>query len=195
MTERILTVGHSTHPFDEFVELLRGADAGAVVDVRRLPGSNRFPQFDRDALEAALPAHGISYRRIAELGGRRSAQREVPEAVNALWRNRSFHNYADYALTEPFDIGLAELLALAQDEQAAVMCSEAVWWRCHRRIIADHLLARGEVVAHLMPDGRLSPAELMPGAVVAGDSVTYPATECRRELESEPEPGEEGGRR
>ncbi len=177
MTEQVLTVGHSTHPFAEFAELLSGAGVTAIVDVRRLPGSNRHPQFNADALEESLPAHGVSYRRIAALGGRRNLQREVPEAVNGFWRNRSFHNYADYALTPAFESGLAELLALAQRDRVAVMCSEAVWWRCHRRIIADHVIARGVAVGHLMPDGRVAEAELTAGAVVRDGVVEYPGPE------------------
>jgi uncharacterized protein (DUF488 family) len=172
----ILTVGHSTHPLDEFIELLSAAGAGAMVDVRRLPGSNRFPWFNEDALAASLPEHGIEYRRIERLGGRRNVQHDIPDEVNALWRNRSFHNYADYALGEEFDEGIAELRALekAVGAPAAVMCSEAVWWRCHRRIIADHLLARDETVGHLMPDGRIAQAALTPGAVVDDGVVRYP---------------------
>lgn len=173
--QTILTVGHSTHPFEEFADLLRGAEVDAIVDVRRLPGSNRCPWFNEDALERTLPAAGISYRRIAELGGRRSAQRDVPAVLNGFWENRSFHNYADYALGAEFARGLDELIDLSRRRRAAVMCSEAVWWRCHRRIIADHLIARGIAVGHLMPDGRISAAELTRGAVVRGGAVEYPA--------------------
>jgi len=172
----IVTVGHSTHPFDEFAALLSGAEVSALVDVRRLPGSNRYPWFNEDALAATLPGKGIVYRRIEQLGGRRNVQRDVPDQVNALWRNRSFHNYADYAMGEEFAAGLSDLLAMeeAAAGRVAVMCSEAVWWRCHRRIIADHLLARGVAVGHLMPDGRISEAALTPGAVATGGAVEYP---------------------
>jgi len=172
----ILTVGHSTHPFDAFVELLSAADAGVLVDVRRLPGSNRYPWFNEDALTESLPPRGILYRRIEQLGGRRKLQRAVPDDVNALWRNRSFHNYADYAMGEEFAEGISELLTLEEATAArvAIMCSEAVWWRCHRRIIADSLLARGVAVGHLMPDGRVSEASLTPGAVVRDGAVEYP---------------------
>ncbi|MEJ1088861.1 DUF488 domain-containing protein [Microbacterium sp. Mu-80] len=174
----ILTVGHSTHPLDEFVELLGGADVGAIVDVRRLPGSNRYPWFNEDALASSLPAAGIRYRRAASLGGRRRVSRDVPDAVNGLWRNRSFHNYADHALGAEFAQGLDELIRedRASEAAIAVMCSEAVWWRCHRRIIADHLLARGVAVGHLMPDARIVPAELTPGAQAREGTVVYPAS-------------------
>jgi uncharacterized protein (DUF488 family) len=180
MSESILTVGHSTLPFAEFAGLLRGAGVTAIVDVRRLPGSARYPWFDEDELQAELPEQGITYRRVAELGGRRGRQREIDPEINAFWRNRSFHNYADYALTAPFEQGLDDLISLARHDRVAVMCAEAVWWRCHRRIIADHLLARGVQVRHLMPDGRLVAAELPPGAVTltAADGiaqVSYPA--------------------
>lgn len=176
MTEkRILTVGHSTHPLDEFLTLLRDAGVDLVADVRRLPGSNRYPWFNQDALAASLADAGIRYHRIAELTGRRPIQRDVDDEVNALWRNRSFHNYADYALGADFARGLDEVIRLGAEQQAVVMCSEAVWWRCHRRIIADHLLARGIPVGHLMAEGRITPAELTPGAVVRDGTVEYPA--------------------
>ena len=171
----VLTVGHSTHLFAEFVALLRDAGVSEIVDVRRLPGSRRFPWFDEGALRRRLPGEGIAYRRIAALGGRRSIQRDVPDAVNGFWRNRSFHNYADYALTPDFAEGLAELVGLAGAGRPAVMCSEAVWWRCHRRIIADHLLARGVPVAHLLPGGRIDAAEPTRGAVLSEGRAEYPA--------------------
>lgn len=172
----LLTVGHSTHPLEEFVDLLHGAGVAEVVDVRRLPGSNRFPWFNEDALAQSLPQARIAYRRAEALGGRRNASRDVPDDVNALWRNRSFHNYADHALGEVFVEGLDELIRRNDDAgPVAVMCSEAVWWRCHRRIIADHLLARDVPVGHLMPDGRIVPADLTPGAERRDGAVVYPA--------------------
>ncbi|GAA3711191.1 DUF488 domain-containing protein [Zhihengliuella alba] len=171
----VLTVGHSTHPLEEFVELLQSAGIGVVVDVRSLPGSNRHPQFNAENLAENLPAQGIAYRRVPDLGGRRNLQRAIEPEVNGFWQNRSFHNYADYALSEDFEAGLAELRTMADEARPAIMCSEAVWWRCHRRIIADHLLARGVDVRHLMPGGRVQPAELTRGAVVRGGTVEYPA--------------------
>lgn len=174
----ILTVGHSTHPLDEFLTLLSDAGVGLVADVRRLPGSRRYPWFDADALSGSLADAGIRYERIDALTGRRPVQHDVPDEVDALWRNRSFHNYADYALGPDFACGLDELIRRGEGSRTAVMCSEAVWWRCHRRIIADHLLARGLRVGHLMPDGRLSPAALTPGAVIRGTRVEYPAADA-----------------
>lgn len=175
----ILTVGHSTHPRDEFIELLGGAEVRALVDVRRLPGSNRYPWFNSDALAETMPEHGIRYLRIEQLGGRRNLQRQIPDEINGMWRNRSFHNYADYALSGEFAEGIDELLAVAEDGsgRASVMCSEAVWWRCHRRIIADHLLARDIPVGHLMPDGRVTEATLTPGAVIRDGALEYPSTD------------------
>ncbi len=182
VSEPILTVGHSTHPIEELIDLLRGAGVTDVVDVRKLPGSRRNPQFDRDALAAALAGAGIGYRREERLGGRRGASRDVAPDVNGLWRNASFHRYADHALGDDFRAGLAEVVALARSPQPddaprriALMCAEAVWWRCHRRIIADHLLARGVEVLHLMPEGRLVPATPTAGARVADGTVEYPA--------------------
>ncbi|QCU77808.1 DUF488 domain-containing protein [Citricoccus sp. SGAir0253] len=177
MTQPFLTVGHSTRTLAEFLALLDSADVGLVVDVRRLPGSRRHPHFDEEALRESLPGAGIDYRRLPALAGRRSRDRDVPDEVNGLWRNRSFHNYADHALSAEFRDGLAELRSWGAERRLAVMCSEAVWWRCHRRIIADHLLAAGEQVLHLMDVGTAPPAQLTPGAVVDPDGgrVTYPA--------------------
>jgi uncharacterized protein (DUF488 family) len=112
---------------------------------------------------------------MAALGGLRGRTRGVPVEVNGLWTNQSFHNYADYALSAPFQAGLAHLLERGRERRCAIMCSEAVWWRCHRRIVADHLIARGEAVIHILGPGRLEPARLTPGAVVQGGAVVYPA--------------------
>ncbi|MGO2683749.1 MAG: DUF488 domain-containing protein [Microbacterium sp.] len=175
MSEQFFTVGHSDRPIDAFIALLRSAGIENVVDVRRLPGSRRHPQFDEDSLRESLRAAGIRLDRIAELGGRRPVSKVVPFETNAFWQNRSFHNYADYALSDDFRTGLDRLLAIGSERRTTVMCSEAVWWRCHRRIIADHLLARGEEVFHLMGRERRQPAELTEGAVVDGTDVVYPA--------------------
>ena len=169
------TVGHSTRTIEEFIDVLRSADIGQVVDVRRLPGSNRYPQFNEDALGTSLEAAGIGFERIAQLGGRRPVSKEVPFETNALWQNRSFHNYADYALSEDFGAGFMRLQELGRRRRTAVMCAEAVWWRCHRRIIADYLIAPGEQVHHVMDVGKQQIAELMPGAVINEYLVTYPA--------------------
>ncbi len=169
------TIGHSTLTVDELAERLQAAQVTRLIDVRTLPRSRTNPQFNRDALPEALAPHGIAYQHLASLGGRRSRQRNVAPEVNGFWDNRSFHNYADYALQPAFREALAELRAIGQRERCAVMCSEAVWWRCHRRIIADHLLAAGEAVRHIMAD-RIEDATLTRGSQVHADgSVTYPA--------------------
>ncbi|MEJ6490313.1 DUF488 domain-containing protein [Leucobacter sp. USCH14] len=174
---QILTVGHSTHPIEEFIELLGEAGVTRIVDIRKLPGSRRFPQFDADALADSLRGAGIAYEREERLGGLRKSTAEVDPGVNAFWRNASFHRYADYATTGEFHSGLQRLLQLTStDGLSALMCAEAVWWRCHRRIVADHLIAHGVEVGHLMPDGRCSRAELTAGARIgAGATVRYPA--------------------
>jgi uncharacterized protein (DUF488 family) len=170
----IFTIGHSTRSIPEFVDVLRTGPASLVVDVRTVPRSRRNPQYNEDALPAELEPYQVGYRRIAALGGLRGKSPHVPPDVNGYWENQSFHNYADYALSDDFAEGLDELLAIASDRPAAMMCAEAVWWRCHRRIIADYLLARGRAVLHLMGDGRATPAKLTPGAKIEGSSVVYP---------------------
>lgn len=147
-----------------------------LVDVRKLPGSNRYPHFNRDHLEAALKDAGVSYYRIEGLTGRRPVSRTVPFKVNAWWQNRSFHNYADHALGEEFADALKQMNGLAGGQRLALMCSEAVWWRCHRRIIADHLITQGRLVLHIMGPGKVVNAQLSRGARKTSDEkVTYPA--------------------
>lgn len=176
------TVGHSNRTIEAFVDELHAAHIELVVDVRRLPGSRRYPQFDEDSLRASLASAEIGFARSAALTGRRPVSHDVPFEMNALWRNRSFHNFADHALSEEFRTGLARLREDGRHQQIAVMCSEAVWWRCHRRIIADHLLAHGEQVFHLMGTDRTSSATLTPGALVKDDhSVVYPEADLERE--------------
>lgn len=171
------TVGHSTRTVEEFIRLLRAGDVGTVADIRRLPGSRTHPQFQRDALAETLAEAGIRYTHVPELGGRRARQPHVPDDLNAFWRNRSFHNYADYALGEEFRSGLRRLLALGADRPPAVMCSEAVWWRCHRRTVADHLLAGGAEVFHLMGEGRAEPARMTEAARRSEEGMlVYPAS-------------------
>ena len=145
----VFTVGHSTRSLEEFLDLLLDARVTALVDVRKLPGSTKYPHFNDDVLAARLPEAGISYRREEALTGRRPVSTTVPFEVNGNWRNRSFHNYADHALSAEFAEALDRLRRAAEEEHTAVMCSEAVWWRCHRRIIADHLLAAGEDVRQI----------------------------------------------
>ena len=178
MAQPFFTVGHSNRSIEAFVGLLREARVELLVDVRKMPMSRANPQFNRDALPGSLAAFQISYDHIAALGGLRGKASSLPAGVNGLWTNRSFHNYADYALSEAFHAGFERLLEEGSRRRCAVMCSEAVWWRCHRRIIADYLIAAGEAVFHIMGNGRAEPAHLTPGAVVRDDAtIVYPAAD------------------
>ncbi len=168
------TIGHSTLGIEAFVEALRGAEVSLVADIRTVPRSRTNPQFNADTLPGSLAGFQIGYALLPALGGLRGKSKEVPPGTNGAWRNASFHNYADYALTAPFEEGLGELIALGRARRTAMMCAEAVWWRCHRRIVADHLIARGETVCHIIGD-RIEPARLTPDAHVEGRRVTYPA--------------------
>jgi uncharacterized protein (DUF488 family) len=169
------TIGHSNRSLEEFVALLNEADIGLVADIRTVPRSRANPQFNKDALPDALAAFDISYEHVAALGGLRGKARALSQDINGFWTNVSFHNYADYALSEQFRTGLEHLIEQGRKRRCAMMCSEAVWWRCHRRIVADHLNARGETVFHIMGQGRLEPAHLTAGAVIQPDeTVVYP---------------------
>jgi uncharacterized protein (DUF488 family) len=169
------TIGHSTRSIDDFVALLREADVRLVVDVRTVPRSRTNPQYNKDTLPETLAQFQIGYEHIAELGGLRAHKRDVPPEVNGFWQNASFHNYADYALSESFRHGLAHLREIGHARRCAIMCAEAVWWRCHRRIITDYLLAAGESVFHILGPGHIEPAKMNDGARAEGERVTYPA--------------------
>jgi uncharacterized protein (DUF488 family) len=173
----IFTIGHSTRPIPDFVELLRSGPANLVVDVRTVPKSRHNPQYNEDSLPAELAPFQVGYERIAELGGLRGKSPDVPPQVNGYWQNQSFHNYADYALSDAFAAAVDQLLAVASERPTAIMCAEAVWWRCHRRIIADYLLVRGWPVLHLMGNDRVVAASLTPGAKVDGTAIVYPSSE------------------
>ena len=169
------TIGHSTRTLEELVALLHGAGVSILVDVRTVPRSRTNPQFNREAMPEALAPHGLDYRHIAALGGLRGRRRDGPPSPNTFWNNTSFRNYADHAMGEAFREGLEELRSLGRTGSCAVMCAEAVWWRCHRRIIADYLLAAGVPVLHLMEGGKQVPATLTPAAEVRPDgSLVYP---------------------
>jgi len=167
----VFTVGHSTHTLDEFLTLLRGAGVEGVADVRRYPGSRRSPWFGREALAEALRAEGIAYDHLVALGGRRSV---VPGSPNGGWEVAAFRGYADHMATPEFAAGLAELEALATRRPTTVMCAEAPWWRCHRRLVADALVVGGHPVRHIGPDGGLTDHALADFAVVEGGTITYP---------------------
>jgi uncharacterized protein (DUF488 family) len=174
--EQYFTIGHSTRSVDELVGLLREAGADCIADVRSIPRSRTNPQFNEDVLSAALAAHGLGYRRIAGLGGLRKRRKGAEASPNTYWENSSFRNYADYAGTPEFRAGLEELRALAAHHRPAIMCAEAVWWRCHRRIIADYLLMLGADVRHVLGHGKIEPARVTESAVSQRDgTLIYPA--------------------
>jgi len=170
------TIGHSTRSIDEFVELLRSGNVTLVVDVRAVPRSRTNPQYNRDALPESLAPFQIRYEHIAALGGLRRRERDVPPDVNAFWTNESFHNFADYALGDDFHRGFARLIEVGRAQRCAIMCAEAVWWRCHRRIIADYLLAAGETVLHILGPNKIEPARMTEAARQdAAGHLTYSA--------------------
>ena len=175
------TIGHSTRSAAELIDLLRSVEVRLVVDVRTVPRSRTNPQFNRDVLSDTLAAAQIdyariAYARIAALGGLRGGETEVPSTVNAFWSNESFHNYADYAMSEAFRGGLDRLRELGGGRQCAIMCAEAVWWRCHRRIIADYLISEGEAVFHILGEHDIAPASLTAAAKPGPDrTLIYPA--------------------
>ena len=174
----IWTIGHSTRECAELTALLGEVGIDLLADVRSVPRSRTNPQFNADALPGALAATGIDYRHLPALGGLRGRRKDGAPSPNALWRNDAFRNYADYAATGPFRAGLDELTALSRDHRCAIMCAEAVWWRCHRRIIADYLLADGIEVAHIMGPRKIEPATLTPGARRLPDgALLYPAAQ------------------
>jgi uncharacterized protein (DUF488 family) len=176
MANRYFTIGHSTRPIGDFVQSLVASQIDLIVDVRTIPRSRTNPQYNREVLPESLSESRISYEHIAELGGRRPRQPDVGPGVNGFWENESFHNYADYAMGSSFRFGFARLRELGSARHCVVMCAEAVWWRCHRRIIADYLLAADEHVFHILGPGKIVPATLTPAARPGpGSTLTYPA--------------------
>lgn len=165
------TVGHSTRPWEDFVALLREASIACVVDVRRFAGSRRNPQFSPDAMAPALREAGIDYWPVPAFGGRRTPR---PDSPNGAWRVAAFRGYADHMASAEFVHARERLMARAGEEHCAVMCAEAVWWRCHRRLIADDFIARGWQVLHLMTPGRSEPHPLHPDARLIDDVLVYP---------------------
>jgi uncharacterized protein (DUF488 family) len=171
-----LTIGHSTRAVDAFIALLQESDVRLVADVRTVPRSRTNPQYNRDALPASLAAAGIGYAHMPALGGLRPRDPTTPAGVNGFWDNASFHNYADYALTPAFADALQALRDAGHARRCAIMCAEAVWWRCHRRIVSDYLLANGESVFHIMGLGNVEPALLNPAARAGDGVLVYPRT-------------------
>jgi len=171
----VYTIGHSTRTIPEFASLLSAAEIGVVADVRSFPHSRTNPQFNIEVLPDSLAQFSVGYQHIPELGGRRHRPREAPPSPNIFWRNESFRNYADYAMTDAFRIGLAVLNELADRRRCAIMCSEALWWRCHRRIISDYLIAQGAQVFHIIGQREIEPATLTPSARTLPDgALVYP---------------------
>lgn len=167
------TIGHSTRSVSELRALLQGAGVKLLADVRAIPRSRTNPQFNIDTLPPELAAYGIGYEHFPELGGRRG--RALADSPNQFWENASFRNYADYAGTEAFRIALERLRTLGERRCTAIMCAEAVWWRCHRRIIADYLISAGETVFHILGAGKIEPAKLTPAARKTPEGVlSYP---------------------
>ena len=168
----ILTIGHSTRPLDEFVRLLHAHAVSIVVDVRTVPRSRHNPQFNKDSLPDSLSKAGVGYIHMPQLGGLR---RPKADSINVGWRNASFRGFADYMQTPEFENGLEEFIELSRNERPAIMCSEAVPWRCHRSLIADALTVRGFMVEDIMSPTRRQAHKLIPFAKVRGTTITYPA--------------------
>jgi uncharacterized protein (DUF488 family) len=189
---RIWTIGHSTRAIDEFISLLKENEIKLLVDVRAWPGSKRYPQFNKDALAESLNAHGIRYEHFPELGGKRKSK---PDSRNTAWRNASFRGYADYMETEQFQKGIERLLDVAGQGAAAwaaaevkhdgweavipypacIMCAEAVWWRCHRSLIADYLKAREVEVLHVLSANKVEQHPYTSAARIANGELSYEA--------------------
>ncbi|HEX7386823.1 MAG TPA: DUF488 domain-containing protein [Castellaniella sp.] len=175
MTFPLYTIGHSTHDLPSFVALLQESKIALLVDIRTVPRSRTNPQFNRDTLPESLEPFQIAYRHMESLGGLRGKSKTIGPEINGFWENESFHHYADYALTESFGQGLGELITTSQRQPTAIMCSEAVWWRCHRRIVTDYFLARDIPVFHIMAAHHVDLAHLTPGARIRDDlTVVYP---------------------
>src|SRR4029077_2926670 len=169
---RIWTIGHSTRGIDEFISLLKENEIKLLVDVRAFPGSKRYPHFNKDALAESLNAHGIRYEHFPELGGKRKSK---PDSRNTAWRNASFRGYADYMETEQFQKGIERILDVAGQGAVATMCAEAVWWRCHRSLIADYLKARGVKVLHVLGANKVEPHPYTSTARIVNGELSYAA--------------------
>jgi len=170
---RIWTIGHSTRAIEAFISLLEENEIKLLADVRAWPGSKRYPQFNKDALTESLNAHGIYYEHFPELGGKRKSK---PDSRNTAWRNVSFRGYADYMETEQFQKGIERLLDLSRSNRSiAIMCAEAVWWRCHRSLIADYLKARGVEVLHILGANKVELHPYTPAARIVNGELSYEA--------------------
>jgi len=167
----IHTVGHSTHPIEIFLGLLRDRQIATLADVRSFPSSRRWPQFNQAELERTLAGAGVAYHWMRALGGRRKSSGALSR--HCAWEHPAFRAYADYTDTPEFANGLAQLVAIARAAPSAIMCAEGLWWRCHRRIVADHLTVRGWDVRHILPDGKIAAHAIPDFATVVGDRIVY----------------------
>ena len=168
---RMWTIGHSTRAIDDFISLLEENEIKLLVDVRAWPGSKRYPQFNKDTLAESLNARGIRYEHFPELGGKRKSK---PDSRNTAWRNASFRGYADYMETEQFQKGIERLLEVAAEAgPIAIMCAEAVWWRCHRSLVADYLKARGVEVLHILGANKVEPHPYTSAARIVNGELSY----------------------
>ena len=166
----IWTIGHSTRSVDEFFGLLDSFNIKTLVDVRHYPGSRKFPQFNKDNLQISLPEHGIEYIHLVDLGGRR---KPVPDSINTAWRLDSFKGYADYMKTTPFQKSLEKLKKIAKNDHVAIMCAEAVWWSCHRSLIADALKVEDWTVLHIMNQKTATEHPYTAPANIADGKLSY----------------------
>jgi uncharacterized protein (DUF488 family) len=166
----ICTVGHSTRPIEEFIAALRSFKIKVLADVRSFPGSRRYPQFNKEQLKTSLAAAAIEYQHFPELGGRRRAR---TDSHNVAWRNESFRGYADYVETEEFRGGIKRLLEAARERRTAIMCAEAVWWRCHRSLISDYLKANGIEVTHILARGKSEAHPFTSAARIVNGELSY----------------------
>lgn len=174
MATELFTIGHSNHPLERFLDLLKEHEIAALADIRRFPSSRKFPRFNQEELSKSLLHSSIEYHWLDALGGRRPRQKSIPPSLNSGLRNDSFHNYADYMQTEPFQQGIDELLMIAEQKRTASMCSESLFWQCHRRLVSDFLTAHGHVVWHIFPTGEIKQHQMTPEARVQGEHVIYP---------------------
>lgn len=166
----IYTVGHSTHPLDEFIGILQSFSISVLADVRNYPGSKRYPHFNKEILDASLLRHNIRYIHLKELGGRRKAQ---PDSINTRWRNAAFRGYADYMQTDEFEQSVSLLQDLAVEQPVAYMCAEAVWWSCHRSLISDYLKIRGWTVMNIMSVGKADEHPFTSAARIVEGKLRY----------------------
>jgi uncharacterized protein (DUF488 family) len=171
----IWTIGHSTRSIEAFVGLLKVHEIAVLADVRRFPGSRRYPQFGQSALAKSLEDCGIEYVHFPELGGRRGA---LPNSPNSAWRNEAFRGYADYMMTAEFRGGIGRLLVLGKRKRTAIMCAELLWWRCHRSLIADYFKAKGHVVLHIMNEKKVEEHPFTSAARIVKGKLTYSGKEA-----------------